>query len=91
MAASWPGATTGYGIVSYAASSRGGSNIVGQPTDGDGYVSAMTFIDPSSLCVGLGRWAATLHMVEELPSAFQNVAVGYGAVTPWGNDSVAVR
>lgn len=45
----------------------------------------------ASLCVGLGRWAATLHMVEELPSAFQDVAVGYGAVTPWGNDSVAVR
>lgn len=61
MAASWPGATTGYGIVSYAASSRGGSNIVGQPTDGDGYVSAMTFIDPSSLCIGLKSRAVTFE------------------------------
>jgi len=45
----------------------------------------------AAFCVGLGRLAATLHMVEELPSAFQETAVGYGAVTPWGNDSVTVR
>jgi alkylhydroperoxidase family enzyme len=45
----------------------------------------------AAFCVGLGRLAATLHMVEELPSAFQDAPVGYGVVTPWGNDSVAVR
>jgi alkylhydroperoxidase family enzyme len=45
----------------------------------------------ASLCVGVGRWAATLHMVDELPGAFQEAPVGYGALAPWGNDSVAVR
>ena len=45
----------------------------------------------AALCVGLGRWAATLHMVEELPSTFQDAEVGYGAVAPWGNDAVVVR
>jgi alkylhydroperoxidase family enzyme len=45
----------------------------------------------AALCVGVGRLAATLHMVEELPSAFQDTGVGYGAITPWGNDAVVVR
>jgi len=45
----------------------------------------------AAMCVGLGRWAATLHMVEELPEAFQEVPVGQGAITPWGNESVPVR
>lgn len=45
----------------------------------------------ASLCVGLGRWAATLHMVEELPEAFKDAEVGYGAIAPWGNDAVIVR
>ena len=45
----------------------------------------------ASACVGLGRWAATLHMVEELPSAFQETEVGTGAITPWGNEAVVVR
>jgi alkylhydroperoxidase family enzyme len=45
----------------------------------------------ASLCVGLGRWAATLHMVEELPEAFKEAEVGYGAIAPWGNDAVIVR
>ena len=45
----------------------------------------------AALCVGLGRWAATLHMVEELPQAFRDAAVGSGALTPWGNAAVVVR
>jgi alkylhydroperoxidase family enzyme len=45
----------------------------------------------AALCVGVGRWAATLHMVEDLPSAFQDTQVGYGALSPWGNDAVSVR
>ena len=45
----------------------------------------------AALCVGVGRLAATLHMVEELPSAFQDTEVGYGAISPWGNDAVVVR
>lgn len=45
----------------------------------------------AALCVGVGRVAATLHMVEELPSAFKDTEVGYGAISPWGNDAVVVR
>jgi alkylhydroperoxidase family enzyme len=45
----------------------------------------------AAFCVGLGRLAATLHMVEELPSSFQDTPVAYGAITPWGNASVPVR
>jgi alkylhydroperoxidase family enzyme len=45
----------------------------------------------ASACVGLGRWAATLHMVEELPDAFQTADVAPGALAPWGNDTVTVR
>ncbi len=37
--------------------------------------------------VGFGRLAATYHMVEELPNAFQ----GTDAVSPWHNDAVVVR
>ena len=44
-----------------------------------------------SLFVGIGRFAATLHMVEELPDAFQEAEVGHGAVSPWGNDHVVMR
>jgi AhpD family alkylhydroperoxidase len=43
-----------------------------------------------ALFVGVGRFAATLHMVEELPEVFQDVAVGHGAVSPWGNDHVVM-
>ncbi|MBM4205198.1 MAG: carboxymuconolactone decarboxylase family protein [Gammaproteobacteria bacterium] len=37
--------------------------------------------------VGFGRLAATYHMVEELPEAFQTA----GIVSPWNNDRVVVR
>ena len=37
--------------------------------------------------VGFGRLGATLHMVEELPSAFRASA----AVAPWGNEKIEVR
>ncbi|NKC00775.1 MAG: carboxymuconolactone decarboxylase family protein [Pseudomonadales bacterium] len=37
--------------------------------------------------VGFGRLAATFHMVEELPTAFQ----GTEAVSPWNNEAVVVR
>lgn len=37
--------------------------------------------------VGFGRLAATYHMVEELPNAFQ----GTDAVSPWHNDAIVVR
>ena len=38
--------------------------------------------------VGFGRLAATYHMVEELPQAFQETP---GEISPWGNDSIVVR
>ena len=41
-----------------------------------------------SLFVGVGRLAATLHMVEELPEAFRNSQT---TVSPWGNEAIAVR
>jgi AhpD family alkylhydroperoxidase len=44
-----------------------------------------------ALFVGVGRFAATLHMVEELPEVFQDAEVGHGAVAPWGNDHVVMR
>lgn len=40
-----------------------------------------------SLFVGIGRFAATLNMIEELPDRFQED----GTVTPWGSDAVVVR
>jgi len=40
--------------------------------------------------VGFGRLGATLHMVDELPGAFQG-DVTAGPVTPWGNDAIVVR
>jgi AhpD family alkylhydroperoxidase len=43
-----------------------------------------------ALFVGVGRFAATLHMVEELPDVFQDTEVGHGAVAPWGNDHVVM-
>ena len=45
----------------------------------------------AAFCVGFGRWAATLHMVEELPQAYQAAPIGAGAVAPWGNESIVVR
>ncbi len=44
----------------------------------------------ASLCVGIGRLGAVLHMVEELPDAFQDGPAAPGALTPWGNDSIVV-
>tara|TARA_B100000700_G_scaffold35785_1_gene34847 strand:+ start:8174 stop:8767 length:594 start_codon:yes stop_codon:yes gene_type:complete len=39
--------------------------------------------------VGMGRLAATYHMVEELPKAFQNE--DKKQLTPWNEDSIVVR
>ena len=39
--------------------------------------------------VGVGRLAASYHMVEELPESFQ--ADEKETLTPWGNDSIIVR
>lgn len=39
--------------------------------------------------VGFGRLAATWHMVEELPAAFQGS--GGEKLTPWGEESIQVR
>jgi len=44
-----------------------------------------------ALFVGVGRLGAVLHMVEELPTAFQDAEIGAGAVSPWGNDAVVVK
>ncbi len=41
-----------------------------------------------SLFVGVGRFAATMHMVEELPQAFQDAEE---TISPWGNEAIAVR
>lgn len=38
--------------------------------------------------VGFGRLAATYHMVEELPEAFQDESE---MLSPWGNEAVVVR
>jgi alkylhydroperoxidase family enzyme len=40
-----------------------------------------------ALFVGIGRFAATLNMIEELPDRFQEP----GEVTPWGPDAVIMR
>lgn len=40
-------------------------------------------------CVGMGRLAATWHMVEGLPEAFQ--AAGEGPVGPWSGEPVVVN
>ncbi len=42
-----------------------------------------------ALFVGVGRLAATWHIVEDLPVAFQDA--GASGLTPWGNESVVVR
>ena len=39
--------------------------------------------------VGMGRLAATYHMVEELPEAFQNDDINQ--LTPWNEESIVVR
>ena len=39
--------------------------------------------------VGFGRLAATWHMTEELPEAFQDESTEN--ITPWGEDSIEVR
>jgi AhpD family alkylhydroperoxidase len=44
-----------------------------------------------ALFVGVGRLGAVLHMVEELPPAFQDGAIGPEQLAPWGNDSIRVR
>ena len=44
-----------------------------------------------ALFVGIGRFAATLHMVDELPDVFKDAEVGHGAVAPWNNDHVIMR
>jgi len=38
--------------------------------------------------VGFGRLAATLHMVDELPEAFQTAQ---GRLAPWGEEAIQVR
>lgn len=38
--------------------------------------------------VGFGRLAATYHMVEELPGAFQETE---GEIAPWHNEAIVVR
>ncbi len=38
--------------------------------------------------VGFGRLAATWHMVEELPDAYQETE---GEIAPWGEESIQVR
>ena len=38
--------------------------------------------------VGFGRLAATYHMVEELPDAFQEAE---GEIAPWHNEAIVVR
>lgn len=40
--------------------------------------------------VGYGRLGAVLHMVEELPSAFQG-SIDDGPVAPWNNEAIQVR
>ena len=40
-----------------------------------------------ALFVGIGRFAATLNMIEELPERFQEA----GEVVPWGPDAVIMR
>lgn len=42
-----------------------------------------------SLFVGVGRFAAVLHMVEELPDAFKSEEVA--SLTPWGNEAIVVQ
>ena len=42
-----------------------------------------------ALFVGVGRLAATWHIVEDLPAAFQETSSEF--ITPWGNESVVVR
>lgn len=44
-----------------------------------------------SLFVGVGRLGAILHMVEELPPAFQEGDIAPGSLAPWGNDAIQVR
>ena len=42
-----------------------------------------------ALFVGVGRLAATWHIIEDLPVAFQDDSAG--ELSPWGNESVIVR
>ena len=42
-----------------------------------------------ALFVGVGRLAATWHIVEDLPAAFQEDSSK--VLSPWGNESVIVR
>jgi AhpD family alkylhydroperoxidase len=42
----------------------------------------------AAFCVGFGRLAATWHMVEELPAAFQDSS---RELSPWNEESIQVR
>jgi len=42
----------------------------------------------AAFCVGFGRLAATWHMVEELPAAFQDETA---TLSPWNQEFVQVR
>ena len=42
----------------------------------------------AAFCVGFGRLAATWHMVEELPEAFQDAS---RPLSPWNEESIQVR
>ena len=42
----------------------------------------------AAFCVGFGRLAATWHMVEELPEAFQDAS---RELSPWNEESIQVR
>ena len=41
------------------------------------------------LFIGVGRLAATWHIVEDLPEAFKSPSSP--PITPWGNESVRIR
>jgi len=44
-----------------------------------------------ALFVGVGRLAATLNMIEELPTEFQEAEYGKETLSPWNNASIVVR
>ncbi|SRR5579875_136985 len=40
-----------------------------------------------AICVGMGRLAATWHVIDDLPDRFRQE----GVITPWGGDGVVMR
>ena len=55
------------------------------------HFSAAQIVELGMICaffVGFGRLAATFHMVDELPTAFQEAEE---EISPWGNEAVVVR